>query len=99
MFYGHTKGLISVFINYKGKKIVFAGDVLPALPYLRLPYISSYDVMPLQSIEEKKRMLKEIHEDEGIIIFQHDINTEACNLKYTKTGYREDKLLKIKEID
>ena len=99
LFNGHTKGLISVFINYKGKKVVFAGDVMPAVPYLRLPYVSAYDVFPLQSIEDKKQMLKEIFDEDGIIFFQHDINTEACSLKETRKGYRENKLLKIEEID
>lgn len=96
---GHTTGLMLVFVHTGNRRVVFAGDLMPAVPYIRLPYISAYDIEPLTAIEEKQALLKEVYEHGDILFFQHDINTEACTLKETPKGYREDKLFKLDEID
>lgn len=98
LFNGHTSGLISVFINHNDKKFVFAGDLLPAVPYIRIPYISAYDILPLKSIDEKQQLLNELIKENGILIFQHDYYTEACDLKQTNKGIRENNKFKLKEI-
>jgi len=98
LFNGHTTGLMAVTANTGTRRVVFAGDVMPAMPYIRLPYISAYDVEPLTVLDEKQALLKEIEANRDILFFQHDINTEACSLKQTPKGIREDKTLKIKDL-
>lgn len=95
---GHTKGLMSVFVKFNDRHIVFAGDLVPALPYLRDSYISAYDVLPLVAMEEKQNLLKELVENDDVLFFQHDINVEACTLKMTPKGVRENKIFKLHEI-
>ncbi|MEA3446873.1 MAG: MBL fold metallo-hydrolase [Bacteroidota bacterium] len=97
-FNGHTKGLISVFVNIGNKRVVFAGDVLPAMPYIRLPYISAYDIEPLTTLNEKQALLEEVYNNGDVLFFQHDINNEACTLSKTKKGIRENKTYKLDEI-
>ncbi|MFO7789445.1 MAG: MBL fold metallo-hydrolase [Bacteroidales bacterium] len=98
LYNGHTKGLISAFINTGKKRIVFAGDVLPALPYIRLPYISAYDIHPLVTLDEKQALINELYSNDDVLFLQHDIDNEACTLKDTKKGIREDKVFKLDEI-
>ncbi len=95
---GHTKGLISVLVNTGKNRVVFAGDVIPAIPYIRLPYISAYDIEPLVTLNEKKALLEEINNNGDVLFLQHDINTEACTLTKTKKGIRENKTFKLNEI-
>ena len=97
-FNGHTKGLISVFVNLGERRLVFAGDLLPAIPYIRLSFTAAYDIFPLTSIEEKEAFLNELYDNQDLLFLQHDINSEACSLKMTPKGIRENKILKVDEI-
>ncbi|MFP4663086.1 MAG: MBL fold metallo-hydrolase [Bacteroidales bacterium] len=98
LYHGHTFGLATVFVNTGKQRVIFAGDLLPASPYIRLPYISAYDIYPLRSLDEKQTLLQEAYNNGDILFFQHDINTEACSLKQTPKGIREDKTLRLKDI-
>jgi glyoxylase-like metal-dependent hydrolase (beta-lactamase superfamily II) len=97
-FNGHTQGLMAVFINLGNRRLVFAGDLLPAIPYIRLSFTAAYDIFPLTSIEEKTEFLSELLENDDILFLQHDINAEACTLKMTAKGIRENEILKVNEI-
>jgi len=97
-FNGHTKGLMSVFINLGKHRLVFAGDLLPAIPYIRLSFTAAYDIFPLTVIEEKQAFLQELLENQDILFLQHDINAEACTLKITPKGIRENEIFKVNEI-
>jgi glyoxylase-like metal-dependent hydrolase (beta-lactamase superfamily II) len=98
IFNGHTEGLVSVFINIGNRRLVFAGDLLPAKPYIRMSFIASYDIQPLVSIQEKELLLKEMLENDDILFLQHDYYSEACSLKMTPKGIRENKNYKINEL-
>lgn len=99
IFNGHTVGLLSVFMNIGERRLVFAGDLIPALPYIRLSFTAAFDINPLLSITEKTNFLNELCENGDILFLQHDINTEACTLKMTPKGVREDEHIKINELD
>ena len=40
-----------------------------------------YDCFPLTSLEEKKVLLAEALEDDGILFFEHDAAMAACRLR------------------
>ncbi|MDA3819805.1 MAG: MBL fold metallo-hydrolase [Candidatus Delongbacteria bacterium] len=98
LYNGHTKGLICVLVNTGDKRLVFAGDLLPGMQYIRLPYISAYDIEPVTTLNEKQALLEEVYNNGDVLFFQHDINNEACTLSKTKKGIREDKTFKLNEI-
>lgn len=82
-YHGHTRGQMLPYIQYNGKTIVFVSDLLPAWPYIRLPWIMSYDVEPMITLEEKKNFLQEAVEKDYILYYQHDFTTECSTLKKT----------------
>ncbi|MDO9528850.1 MAG: MBL fold metallo-hydrolase [Syntrophales bacterium] len=84
LFNGHTHGQIIPFINYRGETVVFTGDLLPSTAHIPLPYIMSYDVRPLISLEEKEIFLNEAVENNYILFFPHDLYNECCTVH--KTG-------------
>ncbi len=98
LFNGHTKGLMLPLIEKDGRKVFFAGDLIPVAANIPLVYVASYDILPLDTIAEKERILKQALNENWVLIIQHDINCEACTLKETPKGIREDKILKIEEI-
>jgi len=43
-FYGHTKGLLAVFIKFNDSWIIYPSDFLPSAYHVYEPYIMSYDI-------------------------------------------------------
>ncbi len=69
---GHTKGHQSVMIESDGKKAVYWGDFMPTTAHIRIPYMTSFDLYPLELIELKKKMLKQAIDEHWLMIFEHD---------------------------
>lgn len=98
LFNGHTKGLMLPLIDMGDKKVFFAGDLIPVVANLPLVYVAAYDIYPLDSISEKEQILKEAAQENWFIIFQHDVENEACTVRTTEKGIRAKNIMKIKDI-
>lgn len=98
LFYGHTKGLMAVYTDLGDKRLVFAGDLLPAIPYIRLSFTAAYDILPLVTIQEKEAFLEELESNGDLLFLQHDNNTEVCSLTKTPKGIRENEKFALSEI-
>ncbi|HON19195.1 MAG TPA: MBL fold metallo-hydrolase [Salinivirgaceae bacterium] len=85
---GHTKGLLIPVINFNGRMVVFAGDLIPVAANIPPIYLSAYDIFPLDAIHEKEQILKELVNKNGILIFQHDIRIEAATVIHNEKGYQ-----------
>lgn len=88
---GHTEQMVLPVINYKGQKIIFAADLIPSSYHLPLPWVMSYDVRPLLSMEEKEKVLLQAASENWILLFEHDPVYEAAVVELTEKG------VKIKE--
>lgn len=95
IFFGHTPGLMLPIIKTNNKTVFFAGDLIPARASVPLAWISAYDLFPLTSIEEKKKILSEAAENNWILIFQHDAFVEACYVENTERGVRAKEPIKF----
>jgi glyoxylase-like metal-dependent hydrolase (beta-lactamase superfamily II) len=98
MCYGHTPGLMIPIIKYKGKTLVYTGDLIPTVAHLPLIWNMSYDIESLKTIEEKQQILTEALENNYILVFQHDEQTECCTLEMTPKGIRAKEKFKFSEI-
>ncbi len=95
---GHTEKQMIPHINYQGKKLVFAADLLPTVGHIPLPYVMGYDTRPLLTMEEKEIFLNKAVDEEYFIFLEHDATNEICTLKRTERGVRLDKTYKFNEI-
>jgi glyoxylase-like metal-dependent hydrolase (beta-lactamase superfamily II) len=95
---GHTEAMMLPQINYKGRKILYMADLLPSTAHIPLPYIMAYDMRPLETLLEKKRILQEAVDENFILFFEHDRINECCSLKLTEKGVREDEVFKLAEL-
>jgi len=84
--YGHTPGLMIPIINYKGRIIVYTGDLIPTAAHLPLIWNMSYDIESLKTIEEKKRLYADAIPGNHVFLFQHDAAVECCTVKETLRG-------------
>ncbi len=98
IYYGHTPGLMIPFINYKGKTLVYTGDLIPTIAHLPLIWNMSYDIESLQTIDEKSKLLEEALAGNYILVFQHDVSTECCTLRMTEKGIRAGEKGKLVDL-
>jgi glyoxylase-like metal-dependent hydrolase (beta-lactamase superfamily II) len=69
---GHTAYHQCVKIQAEGKVLFFLGDMVPTSGHVGLSYIMSYDLMPLESLESKKKILNKAIDEDWIVAFNHD---------------------------
>ena len=98
IFNGHTMGQLIPFIRTKNSTIVFAADLFPSTTHIPLPYIMSYDMMPLVTLKEKEEFLEEAEKNNYVLFFQHDLYNECCTLQQTPKGIRVKKTFLLKEM-
>lgn len=98
MCYGHTPGLMIPVINYKGKILVYTGDLIPTVSHMPLIWNMSYDIESLKTIDEKSSLLEEALENNYILVFQHDEHIECCTLEMTPKGIRAKNKFNFSEI-
>lgn len=77
---GHTEKQMIPVINTKEGKIAFAADLIPSTHHIRIPYIMSYDIRPLISMDEKQMFLKRAIDENFILFLEHDPAISCCFL-------------------
>ena len=95
---GHTESQMIPHIQYKGKTIVFAADLLPSTGHIPLPFVMGYDTKPLKTLIEKEIFLNKAVDNNYIIYLQHDNYNECCTLKRTEKGVRLDKTFRLSDL-
>jgi glyoxylase-like metal-dependent hydrolase (beta-lactamase superfamily II) len=77
---GHTPGQQLPRFHGAGTHLTFCGDLIPTRAHLKVPWVMAYDLQPLTTVEEKKMLLAQAIEDDGILFFEHDPEIAACRL-------------------
>lgn len=97
--YGHTEAMMIPRIRINGKTIVFCADLLPSSFHVRMPYVMSYDIRPLQTLKEKKSFFDQAVDQEYILFLEHDPETECITLGKDDRGrYQVDKKMTLSEV-
>ena len=95
---GHTESMMLPQINYKGKTILYMADLLPSVGHIPLPYVMSYDVRPLVTMEERQSYWQEAIDNEYILFLEHDPINQCCTLQQTEKGIRVKDIFRLDEI-
>jgi len=87
---GHNADMCVVLIDGgiegEGEKAVFWADLVPTAAHVPYPWIMSYDLYPLTTLENKKRWLPRAAAEHWLCIFEHDPETPLGRLVETKPG-------------
>ncbi|MGJ1446416.1 MBL fold metallo-hydrolase [Sphingobacterium spiritivorum] len=95
---GHTEAMMLPQIRYKGKTILYMADLLPSVGHIPIPYVMSYDVRPLTTMQERKSYWQEIVDQEYILFLEHDPVNECCTLQHTEKGIRLKDTFRLSDI-
>ena len=74
---GHTMHHQMVEIQSAGRTAIFAADLLPTTAHLPEPWIMSYDVYPVDTLNFKRAFLQEAVERDHLVFFGHDPHVAA----------------------
>lgn len=85
---GHTEKQMIPHIQYKGKTLVFAADLIPTVGHIPLPYIMGYDTRPLLTLSEKALFLEAAVKDNYYLFLEHDAHNQICTLQTMEKGIR-----------
>ena len=85
---GHTEKMALPKLTINDRTILFCSDLMPSSYHVLLPYVMSYDVRPLLTMDEKARVLAQAAAENWILVFQHDPVTEAATVEMTEKGVR-----------
>jgi glyoxylase-like metal-dependent hydrolase (beta-lactamase superfamily II) len=69
---GHTPHMQMVLVVTGEGTVAFPADLVPTASHVRYPYIMSYDLEPLRTLETKKRLLPRAARESWRIVFEHD---------------------------
>ena len=95
---GHTPGQQLVEFHTSGGTLVFVADLFPLASQIRIPWIMGYDLNPLLTLQEKKEFLSRAVEDQYTLVFEHDIDVEACEVVFENGGFRMGRTFALSEI-
>jgi hypothetical protein len=85
-------------IQYQGKTVVFAADLLPTVGHIPLPYVMGYDTRPLLTMDEKAIFLNKAADENYYLFLEHDAVNQLCTVKHTEKGIRLDQTYKFNQI-
>ncbi|HEU4383303.1 MAG TPA: MBL fold metallo-hydrolase [Anaeromyxobacteraceae bacterium] len=77
---GHTPGQQLPRIRGDGTHLVCCGDLIPTRAHLQPTWIAAWDLHPMTALEEKKVLVAQALEEDGILFFSHDPEVAAGRL-------------------
>jgi glyoxylase-like metal-dependent hydrolase (beta-lactamase superfamily II) len=81
VFDGHTPGQQLPRISGGGKTVFYCGDLIPTRHHIPVPYVMSYDLDPVRSMDEKIPILEQASAEGWTLFFEHDAHVAACGVK------------------
>lgn len=94
---GHTPFQQHLKISDGKQTLFYCGDMIPTSSHIPYPYVMSYDLYPLTTIEEKKKILPQAYEENWILFFEHDPDISAVTLKESKKGFEINQKIHLDE--
>jgi len=87
---GHTRGMQIVKISSGAQTALFWSDMIPTRGHIPVPYIMGYDLYPLDSMEQKEKLLRQAIAEGWISFLEHDPEVVAGRISSDNDKYRFD---------
>jgi glyoxylase-like metal-dependent hydrolase (beta-lactamase superfamily II) len=77
---GHTRCMQCVRVESEGETAYYASDLVPTNAHLAFPWMTSFDLYPLETLANKKRLLPELAKAGALLVFGHDARVPWARL-------------------
>jgi len=84
---GHTRDMQCVRLTAGGKTAFFFADLIPTTAHLAFPWIMGYDLYPLTTLENKKKLIPQAAREDWLCLFAHDPKIPAAYLRQRNGKY------------
>ncbi len=84
--HGHTTALQCPVVSDGTTTLFYCADLIPLTAHVQLPWIMAYDLRPLVTLEEKRRVLSDAADQNWILFFEHDPAIAAARVRRTEKG-------------
>jgi glyoxylase-like metal-dependent hydrolase (beta-lactamase superfamily II) len=84
---GHNADMMCIRLAGGGKTVFFTADLVPTAAHVSFPWIMSYDLYPLTTLENKKKWISAAAQGEWLVIFGHEPRTPAGYLRERQGKY------------
>lgn len=84
---GHTAAQQLPLISDGKTTLLFCCDLFPTINHIPLPYVMAYDLRPLTTLEDKRRISARAEAENWILFFEHDPSVAAGTVRKTDRGY------------
>jgi glyoxylase-like metal-dependent hydrolase (beta-lactamase superfamily II) len=95
---GHTEKMMCPKINYSGKTLVFAADMIPSAAHIPPHYAMGYDIRPLVRMEENTAFLNEAIENNYTLFYEHDLNNECGTVSLQNGKFKSDQVFSLHDF-
>lgn len=95
---GHTFGMQSILIEDENIKLFYSSDLISMKSNIYLPYISAFDIQPLETLKEKKYFLDRAANENWHLVFNHDPDISAATVTKNEKGYVQKEAYKKLEF-
>lgn len=69
---GHARSHQVIYLEGGGRTAVFTADMMPTAAHIDEPWIMGYDLYPMDTLEFKRRFVRQAIDREYLIVFEHD---------------------------
>ncbi|MHB1687738.1 MAG: MBL fold metallo-hydrolase [Ignavibacteriaceae bacterium] len=87
---GHTFSQQLIKISDTSTTLLYCCDLFPTASHIPIPYVMGYDLQPLVTVEEKKKILFQAIEENWKLFFEHDPEFALATVKKSEKGYQVD---------
>ncbi len=84
---GHTRHLQCVRIESQGQEAYFISDLVPTQVHLPYPWIMSFDLYPMETLANRRRLLPHLAERGTLVVFPHDPEVPWVRLRENEAGF------------
>ncbi|RMF60792.1 MAG: MBL fold metallo-hydrolase [Calditrichaeota bacterium] len=85
--HGHTQGMLGILIKGEHQNLFYAADLIPTSAHISIPWIMSYDLYPMTTLEEKQQYLELASEQDWWVFFEHDPEIYCGKITRTEKGF------------
>ena len=85
--YGHTEAMMLPYISLpSGNTLIYCSDLIPSHHHIQMPYVMAYDLIPLETMKEKKVLHDVATDGKHFLFFEHDLDVACGFLTKNENG-------------
>jgi glyoxylase-like metal-dependent hydrolase (beta-lactamase superfamily II) len=86
IYSGHTANMQAILIESQGQTACYTGDLVPTTFHLDPTWVMAFDLYPLETIENRKRLYSEALPNNWLLIFTHDPKIPMAHIQKNDEG-------------